>query len=193
MAEVGHQPIVGDRRPSFSGARRLRHERRQRARLRASAGCRSGVRIQGRPSKEVGARGLEAACRGAGEGMPANKPQPRRQVRARRRTMARLVLPTSVTIALAAHARRQVVQQADVLPDRRREHDEVGSVRQREVVPSAVGGPRRSAVRRRPRAVDGDDVARRPRLTQRQRDRSANQPEADDGDAVKHAMLSAEC
>ena len=77
--------------------------------------------------------------------MSADKPQPRRQV-ARGRDDGTLGTADVRDQRLAANARRQVVEQADILPDRRCEHDQIGAVRECEVVPSGVSRvPRHSA------------------------------------------------
>ena len=90
--------------------------------------------------------------------MPADKPQARRQV-ARGGDDGTLGTADVRDQRLAANARRQVVEQADVLPDRRCEHDQVGAVRQCEIVPSGVSRPRRQRLRDDLSAIDGDDLA----------------------------------
>ncbi len=125
--------------------------------------------------------------------MPADKPQPRRQV-ARGRDDGTLGTADVRDQRIAANARRQVVEQADSLPDRRCEHDQIGSVREREVVPSGVSRTRAQRLRDDCSAIDRDDLAPRCGLTKRKRNRSADKPEARDGDLCgTSAMLNAEC
>jgi hypothetical protein len=126
--------------------------------------------------------------------MPANKTQSRRQV-ARGGNDGTLGTADIRDQRLAANARRQVVEQADILPDRRCEHDQVGTVRECEVVPSGVSGPRRQRLRDDFSAIDGDDLTPGCDLTQREANRSADEPEARDRDSLKHAltMLNVEC
>ena len=149
----------------------------------------AGRRKNPRPAREqIGAGRVDAADRGAGERMPADETQPRRQV-ARGRNDGTLGTADVGDERLAANVRRQIVEQADILPDRRCEHDEVGAVREREIVAADV---RRSRAPAPPRRLQRDRSRRSEHrgcdLTQRERNRSADQPEAHDGDLLKHAM-----
>jgi len=94
---------------------------------------------------------------------------------------------------LAAHTRRQVVEQPDGLPNWRREDNQVGAVCEREIVPSFVSRARGQRLRDDCSTIDGDDPAPRCDLTKRERNRAADKPKARDGDSLKHVTLNVEC
>ena len=87
----------------------------------------------------------------------------------------------------ALHAGDEVLQHGDVLPHRRCQDDEVGAIREREVLAAVVGHTQASSGLDDAWAIDRDQPARRPRRAQGQRDRATDQAAADYRDTVKHA------
>ena len=152
-----------------------------------------GVKIHGRPRKRSARAEAKPPVAAPASGCPPTNRRRARQV-ARGRDDGTLGTADIRDQRLAANARRQVVEQADILPDRRCEDNQVGAVREREVVPSGVCRARAQRLRDDFSAIDGDDLAPGCDLTKRKRNRSADKPEARNGDFVEHhAMLSAEC
>ena len=99
--------------------------------------------------------------------------------------MARLVMPTSVTSAVAGDRVGQLREQAQVLEDGRREDDEVGLGEHAQVVGAHVDGVRALRVLQHVVGVHADDERRRPAPARRERERPADQAEADDADALE--------
>ena len=156
------------------------------SRSSAVAGAVAGRREEPRPAAEqIRARVLEAADRRAAERMPADEREARPAAARAASTIARFVLPVSVTTAALLHVLVELVEQRQVLPHRRRQNHEVGLGEHDRIVGGDVDGVQPHRGLEHVLAVDADDERRRPELPRRQGDRSADQPEADDADPLE--------
>ena len=88
-----------------------------------------------------------------------------------------------------AHVLVEFAEQRDVLPDRRREDHEVGLGQHDQIVGRDVDRVQPHRRLEHVLVVDADDERRRPDLARRQRDRPADQAEADDADLLKDRRL----
>ena len=105
-------------------------------------------------------------------------------------TIARFVLPVSVTTAGWRTLSSSSVEQREVLPHRRRQDDEVGLGEDDQVVGRHVDRVQAHRRLEHVLVVDGDDERLRPDLPRGQRDRSADEPQPDDADFVEDRRLS---
>ena len=105
-------------------------------------------------------------------------------------TIARFVLPVSVMTAepatLSASSRRNL----EVLLNRRRENHEIRFRQHDRIVGRDVDGMKHHRALEHVLAIYADDEPGRPDLPRRQRDRSADQSQSDDPDALKDRRLS---
>ena len=83
------------------------------------------------------------------------------------------------------HQGHGLSEELNVLLDGRREDHQVGGSDAGHAGRRAIDGAAGRGVRQHLRAIDGRDQDRRPALAHRQRNRSADEPEANDGDAFK--------
>ena len=168
----------------------LRHGAERRRRTRSSVAARLRCRRAAASAatagrEEVGARRLDAAGGGARQRMAADERGAAPAAPRAAATIARLVLPTSVTSARRGRAPADRCSSRDVLQHRRGEHDQVGARRRcaRSSPPSSTTcSPQRGLDARAGRST-ATMRDRRPAPLDGQRDRSADQPEADDRDA----------
>jgi len=86
--------------------------------------------------------------------------------------------------------RRDLPQQRDVLAYGRGQHDEVGIRHRREILGRHVDRPPRQPLAQHRLPIDGQHVRRRPGAPRSKRNRSADEPQADDGDARKNGRGS---
>ena len=193
MTDVRHQPIVGDRIHHRHGRRRRRHDA-----LRACST--SAGRVGRSASESTGGRERGRRARPRGRRSPRRRAGDRQRSAvapaspARRRPSRASVLPTSVTIA--SPRTRLTRSRSTLMFCRTGAASTMRSApsASAEVVARLVG---RAALARAASTTRLRSIATmrhgRPRRAQRQRQRAADQPEADDGDLLKHAMLNAEC
>ena len=83
------------------------------------------------------------------------------------------------------HVLVELREQRDVLPDRRREDHDVGLGQDDQIVGRDVDRVQPHRRLEHVLVVDADDQRLRPELARRQRDRAADQTEADDADLVE--------
>ena len=104
-------------------------------------------------------------------------------------TIARFVLPVSVTTAGCRTFSSSCVEQREVLADRRGQDDQVGLGQHDQIVGRDVDGVQPHRRLEHVLVVDGDHERRRPELPRRQRDRAADQAQADDADLLEDRRL----
>ena len=140
----------------------------------------------GRPLKDPAARAPARSLAAPPSGWPPTNVKRGGSARAAA-TIARFVLPVSVTTAGWRTFSSSSLEQREVLPDRRREDDEVRFGQHDQVVGGDVDGVQPHRRLEHVLVVDGDDERRRPELARRQRNRAADQPEADDADLLRRS------
>ena len=127
---------------------------------------------------------LEPASSGARQRMAADEREARRQ-RPRRGDDLALRAAGVGDDGGFAHVLVELLQQRDVLPDRRGEHDEIGFGQDDEIVRGDVDRVQPHRRFEDVLVVHGDHQRRRPQLARLERDRPANQPQADDPDLLE--------
>ena len=191
MAEERQQPIVLVDVDDPRHARRAPATNADSFSTRAAPVAVAGRRQQPRPAaEEIRPRVLEAALRGAAERMAADEREARRQ-------QPRGVDDRALGAAGVGDDRRltdvlvELREQRDVLPHRRREDHDVGLGQHDQVVGRDVDRVQPHRRLEHVLVVDADDQRLRPDLPRRQRDRSADQAEADDADLLEDGRLPA--
>ena len=96
--------------------------------------------------------------------------------------MSRLVPPTSVITAAVTDSRGGLGKKPDVLLDGRGEDDEVVAAEVGDTLHGPIDRAAARSMREHCRTIDRRDADRRPAFADRERDRTADQAEADDGD-----------
>ena len=104
-------------------------------------------------------------------------------------TTARFVLPVSVTTADAGDVVGQLPENLEVLLNGRRENHEIRFGKHDRIVCGDVDGVQHHRALEHVLAIDANHETGRPDLPRRERDRSADQPQPDDADALKDRRL----
>ncbi len=156
----------------------------------SSSARRLGGQDPGTAGEQIGARRLEAADRGAGERMAADEAEARGQRSRRCQRSSRLVLPTSVTSASSGARSRRAARGSGCSGEHgRREDDQIG-VRHHRPRSSPPTSAACSRIAVSMTSLRSTAITRLPAsAARRQRDRPADQPEADDGDPREEAAV----
>ena len=148
-----------------------------------------GVNSHGRPRKHVGSRVLDPAARRAAEWMTADE---RQAIRKRRRGVDDRPLGAAGVghDCRAGDVLAELAKHLEVLLNGRREDDEIRFGQHHRIVCGDVDGVQHHRALEHVFAIDANHETGRPDLPRRQRNRSADEPESDDADALEDRRLS---